>query len=588
MAGSAGQRRCCAGCGIPLARDNRSPRCGPCSRREVARELQEAASAPTKPEDFWRGAALQEALAARHFGQVLYAYRHEHRPVLTQATVGRWLGLTQGQISRLERTPQPTHDLTKLDQWARALHIPQRYLWFQLSPQPDADTHLPEPADSLNHESQPAEKDGSRRHLPLAAASVGASRDTDRHMALTPPETLASMVAVVGAELTEGFAAPLAFLTFLGAAADQTLPADWADQIQDQLTRFLRRWANTMKRRKLLQQLGSAATTVAAAPIVIGLNAEEQERLTRAIVSPNLLDETVINHLATMLQGCKRLDDALGSRAVLPTALAQRNLVRSLLGDCPSDLRPQLLSVYSDMSTSIAYYFFDHNDYDSAQRYGEQARAAARDAGDIELTIYALCEMSDHASWQGKAHPAIELAAAAQSLVSKTEDPAMRTLAAQAAGTAYALDGQYTACLVEFERAQDALASAEQAPAGSIGYYLLNQWYLPRAKSQCLLWLGRPQEAAESAKTALALYDKSFVDGHAVCMLYLGNAHLQSGEIDEAARVIGDAAGLAAQTHSARLVKELRTTRARMQPWQTTPAIKQLDDQWAAYGLESS
>jgi hypothetical protein len=157
---------------------------------------------------------------------VLYAYRHEHRPVLTQATVGRWLGLTQGQISRLERTPQPTHDLTKLDQWARALHIPQRYLWFQLSPQPDADPHLPEPADSLNHESQPAEKDGARRHLPLAAASVGGSRDTDRHMAPTPPETLASMVAFVGAELTEGFAAPLAFLTFLGAAADQTLPAD--------------------------------------------------------------------------------------------------------------------------------------------------------------------------------------------------------------------------------------------------------------------------------------------------------------------------------------------------------------------------
>ncbi|MPZ66626.1 MAG: helix-turn-helix domain-containing protein [Pseudonocardiaceae bacterium] len=67
---------------------------------------------------------MRDALDARHFGQVLYAYRHEHRPVLTQAKVGRWLGLTQGQVSRLERSDQPTHDLSKLDHWARALRIP--------------------------------------------------------------------------------------------------------------------------------------------------------------------------------------------------------------------------------------------------------------------------------------------------------------------------------------------------------------------------------------------------------------------------------------------------------------------------------
>jgi hypothetical protein len=65
-------------------------------------------------------------------------------------------------------------------------------------------------------------------------------------------------------------------------------------------------------------------------------------------------------------------------------------------------------------------------------------------------------------------------------------------------------------------------------------------------------------------------------------MLRLGNAQLQAGEIDEAARLFGDTA---AQTRSTRLVKELRNTRARMQPWQDTPAVKALDDQLATYGL---
>ncbi|MGH3772281.1 MAG: helix-turn-helix domain-containing protein [Pseudonocardiaceae bacterium] len=169
--GVQGEQRRCPGCGTPLARDNRSRLCSPCSRREG-----QASGAPAKPDDFWRRAALRDGLGARHFGLVLSAYRHEHRPVLTQATVGRWLGLTQGQVSRLERTAQPTHDLTKLDQWARALHIPEHYLWFQLSPQPGSEDARPgaRDADSLEHEPEAGGEAVKRRQL-LQAAKAGAA-----------------------------------------------------------------------------------------------------------------------------------------------------------------------------------------------------------------------------------------------------------------------------------------------------------------------------------------------------------------------------------------------------------------------------
>ncbi len=169
MARSEGQERRCQGCGTPLARDNGSRLCSPCSRHDV-----QASSAPTKQDGFWRRAALRDALESRHFGEVLNAYRHEHRPVLTQAKVGRWLGLTQGQVSRLERTPQPTHDLNKLDQWACALHIPERYLWFQLSQQPTGAYIPPRGAHSLDDECETGGEDVQRRQL-LRAAAVGAA-----------------------------------------------------------------------------------------------------------------------------------------------------------------------------------------------------------------------------------------------------------------------------------------------------------------------------------------------------------------------------------------------------------------------------
>ncbi len=121
-----------------------------------------------------------------------------------------------------------------------------------------------------------------------------------------------------------------------------------------------------MNRRALLELLGWATGTVASSPGVGALDTEEQQRLARAVVSPSRVDQQVIDHLAAMLQFCKHQEDALGSRAVLPTVLGQQHLVSDLLTDCPATFRPQLLSVYSDMSTSVGWCFFGVDDVDSA------------------------------------------------------------------------------------------------------------------------------------------------------------------------------------------------------------------------------
>ncbi|WP_245572461.1 helix-turn-helix domain-containing protein [Actinokineospora enzanensis] len=123
-------RRVCADCSARLAVDNGSALCGPCSR---------GAGAPEKPAEFWRRPGMRAALRSRHFGQVVNAYRLEHRPALTQAQMGRWLDLTQGQVSRLERAGDPARDLRKLESWARALRIPAAHLWFRFDA-PDACT----------------------------------------------------------------------------------------------------------------------------------------------------------------------------------------------------------------------------------------------------------------------------------------------------------------------------------------------------------------------------------------------------------------------------------------------------------------
>lgn len=339
-----------------------------------------------------------------------------------------------------------------------------------------------------------------------------------------------------------------------------------------------------MERRELLKLLGWTAATVVASPVVRSLDTDERERVAQAVASPSRVDGQVIEHIDAMVRHCQMQEDVLGSRAVLPVMLGQQNLVRDLLVECPVSLRSRLLSTYSNMSTSIGYYFFELNDAENAKRYYEQARMAAHDAGSAELGIYALCESSYTVSWEGKAPVGLDLVGAAQNLLKKTDDPLMRVCVAQRTATAYAFDGQYKQCMVELDRARDGLASAGPVAAES-PWYFYDEGYLASHESECLLQLGRPREAAASASSGLALYNKSFVDGHAVCTLHLGNAHLQSHDIDEAVQVISDAVSLAEQTRSARLVAQLRLIHAQMRPWQDTQAVKMLDEQLAGVGL---
>jgi transcriptional regulator with XRE-family HTH domain len=116
--------RYCASCGARLARDQCGTLCSPCRHRPgQAQPTQHGA-------EFWQRDSLRDALAAQHFGRFLAAYRAAHQPPLTQAAIGSWLGMSQAQVSRLERANSGPADLRKLRHWAAVLQIPADLLWF--------------------------------------------------------------------------------------------------------------------------------------------------------------------------------------------------------------------------------------------------------------------------------------------------------------------------------------------------------------------------------------------------------------------------------------------------------------------------
>lgn len=127
-------RRRCAACSAPLAADNTARLCGRCHRDQ----RDQLRNPPVHHSDeFWATDDLRRAFESQHIGRVFKAYRHHARHLqllgkaLNQELLGRWLGLTQAQVSKLENG-KPEQNLETLRAYAKALHIPQRLLWFDL------------------------------------------------------------------------------------------------------------------------------------------------------------------------------------------------------------------------------------------------------------------------------------------------------------------------------------------------------------------------------------------------------------------------------------------------------------------------
>lgn len=129
--GPAGGRRC-QGCGTVLAADNTARLCSKCHREQ--RDQLRTPPAQLRNE-FFETDEFRAAFDSQHIGKVFKAYRNHPRHLqlygkaLNQELLGRWLGLTQAQVSKLENG-KPEQNLETLRNYARILHLPEHMLWF--------------------------------------------------------------------------------------------------------------------------------------------------------------------------------------------------------------------------------------------------------------------------------------------------------------------------------------------------------------------------------------------------------------------------------------------------------------------------
>ena len=117
---------------------------------------------------------------------------------------------------------------------------------------------------------------------------------------------------------------------------------------------------------------------------------DEQQRVAAVLSAPSRIDAQTIEHMEEVLRHCRQLDYTLGPQAALNTVLAQRDLARALVPECPAALQPRLLSSLSEASRQAGWLSFDLKQFDNAGYYYEDARALAHEAQNIGLGAFVL------------------------------------------------------------------------------------------------------------------------------------------------------------------------------------------------------
>jgi len=351
-------------------------------------------------------------------------------------------------------------------------------------------------------------------------------------------------------------------------------------QLAEELMATMTKLVRSVGRRHALQLASWMLTTMGLS----GLDPEEYTRVAHAVATPSWVDAKVINNLAITLATCKRLEDRLGAGEVLDTAIAQHDMVRRLLDGCHEQFCKPLRLLDANMACTIGGYLLDLGRPGAATRYFGRARKAAHDAGNPNYAAYAAWCSSFAAFLRGDTPTALDSAAAARSLATRTGDLQLRALAEREAAGAYALDGQYSLCMAASERAHDFLTNFTNSSPDSPAYWV-HHGSVDSTHSLHLCLLGKPSQAVEVATTGLDRFDRNYVISYARAQIRLAHALALDKDITEATRVLSDATGSAHLQSNLRLTHNLHTVRALLNPWSHTHAVKTLDNQLQVCGL---
>ncbi|MEU6015721.1 DNA-binding protein [Streptomyces sp. NPDC047515] len=257
-------------------------------------------------------------------------------------------------------------------------------------------------------------------------------------------------------------------------------------------------------------------------------------------------------HFAQLRRVMIQTDNLIGPRHVLPALQQHLISLATRRRAARGTDAVELLALETRYEELAGWFAQDIGDERTAHGHTAKALDASHITGDTDLTAYILGRKAQLAVDTGHPADALGLAAAAR----RTARPGSRleVIAVLHEAHAHAVLGEGG----EAHRAYDtALTLLGRAGADGVWGSWLDTAYISTSRARSLAALGDYEQAAAGFDSAIAALPPTYRRDRGVYLARAARAHAGTGNMTLAARIGGQAVGIAAETGSARIFGQL-------------------------------
>ncbi len=318
---------------------------------------------------------------------------------------------------------------------------------------------------------------------------------------------------------------------------------------------------------------GGAGVTIRKIP-----NQDDEDRLIFAARHPRNYDPGVIDSLAVVLSGQRRIEDAIGSTPLVQPVQAQFNVVRELVTEARGDMRDRVLDIGSQWAQFAGWLHANTGRYEEASRFYAMALEWATEAERPDMVATAL-NMQGHVAWLcAKSGPVIGLSRAAQRDIRTS--PGVRALAVQQEARGMALSGEANISDIDrrFDQAANLIEQAAENTENEPPWiYFFSSGYLILQRGLAYGLLGEYVKAnylviAGLSAIPIGMRQTEYVASH--YLLQLAINHARSGDLRAACSVAKEIGIIARHTNSEKLREILASFSTNLvQRWPENPDV---------------
>ncbi|MDX2909254.1 Twin-arginine translocation pathway signal [Streptomyces griseiscabiei] len=290
--------------------------------------------------------------------------------------------------------------------------------------------------------------------------------------------------------------------------------------------------------------------------------------------APQHVDPALIDYFQQQLEGHYRADMFLGPHDLIGTVSAQYQLIDKLVRSAKGETRRGLLRAGAAYAALVGWLYQDAGDMEAAAFWRGVTQEIAMRSRDPHLIGYSLVNQAQVRTDLGDGPAVIDLCEAALADLHRLV-PKVRIMAMQQQAHGASLAGDRGAVDRLIDHADGLLGRVDDdLPWGNA--CRRTPGYLEIQRATCYGRLGLGSEAVALWSQVLDAVPETARRDRGVYLARHATAAAGAGEPEQAVEIARTAAGIAAETRSARMRRELVTLQRVMRPWQDAPVGQDL------------